>query len=431
MRCVLLALLALAVSASTWGQAVHIDIDGTTDRRVPVAVPDFAAAPGLEAVAREMTEVVIYDLMFTGLCRTLPRQSYPLTFKGFTQDPSRIDFSAWKTTRIDYLVYAYVTEGLNTIVAECRLFDVATGTQVAGKRFTAAKDLPRLIAHRFSEEIIRCIDGMPGIGSSRVCFSAGQSGDKEIYVADYDGANVRQVTKHGSISIKPKVSPDGAKIAYLSFKDRYPFLYVLDVTTGKSAPLSKNVGLNAAPAWSPDGKTLALTLSKDGNTEIYLKNVDGTGARRLTNNRASDTSPTFSPDGKQIAFVSDRAGRPQIFAMAADGANVRRLSYQGGSAYDPAWSPDGRMVAYVANKSGEGFEIYVVDADGGNPTRLTDSAGTNESPSWSADSRHVIFCSTRSGKSELWAVNVNPPHEQHRISIGGMRCEGPSWGPRR
>lgn len=430
-RYVLTVLTIVILSMPAWSQAVRIDIAGGVDRRVPVAVPDFAAAPGLEAIAREMTEVVVQDLAFTGLCRILPRNAYPASFTGFTADPAGIDFGRWEATKIDFLVYAHVTEDPNAIMAECRMFDVGTATQVVGKRFTTSRTVPRLIAHRFSEEIIRCIDGIAGIGSSQVCFSAGKSGNKEICVADYDGANARQVTRHNSISIKPKFSPDGAKIAYLSFKDRYPFLYILDLATGTSTPFSKNVGLNAAPAWAPDGQSLALVLSKDANTEIYARNIDGTGERRLTNNRAGDTSPTFAPDGKQIAFVSDRAGKPQIFCMNADGSNLRRLSYQGGSAYDPAWSPNGRLIAYVVSKSGEGFEIYVMDSDGRNPRRLTDSAGTNESPSWSADSRHVVFGSTRSGRSELWAVNVEPPHEQHYLPMGDLRCEGPSWGPRR
>ncbi len=309
------------------------------------------------------------------------------------------------------------------------MFDVANGTQVVGQRFTAQSDMPRLVAHKFSEEVVRNISGIPGIATSRICFSGSTgSGKKEIFVADYDGYNARQVTQHNSISIKPKFSPDGTKIVYLSYKDRYPFLYVLDLATGRSTGLSKSVGLNAAPAWSPDSRTLALTLSKDGNTEIYIKNVDGSGERRLTNDRGSDTSPTFDPTGRQIAFVSDRGGQPQIYVMNADGSNARRISYQGGKAYDPVWSPDGKMIAYVVESGG--FHIYVRVADGSNPLQLTNT-GTNESPSWSPDSRHVIYTSNRSGRQESWAVNVEPPNEQHRISISTIQCEGPSWGPRR
>ena len=427
LHCIVISMVMLGVCGPVWAQAVRIGSTSRADWRVSMAVPDFACAPGIESLAKEMSEVISYDLLFTGLFTVLPKTAYPPAFTGFTPDATQVDFNAWRSVKVSYLVYAYVTTEGDNAAAECRMFDVATGTQVVGQHVMSTKDLPRLVAHRFSDEIVRYVDGVPGIATSEICFSRGTEGKKEIYVSDYDGANAKQVTQHGSISIKPKFSPDGSKIVYVSYKDRYPFLYILDRATGKSAPLSKNVGLNAAPAWAPDGKRLAMVLSKDGNTEIYTKNADGSGERRLTTDRSGDMSPTFDPAGTQIAFVSERSGRPQIFVMGADGSNVRRISYQGGNAYDPVWSPDGKMIAYVAEISGEGFEIYVMNADGSDPRRLTDSGGTNESPSWSRDSRHVIYASTRSGPYEVWAVNVQPPCEQHRIGPG----QGPYWGPRR
>ncbi len=426
-RCIIVGLIVLGTCGSLWAQgAVMIGSTGTGDRRVAMAVPDFACAPGLEAMAKEMSEVISYDLLFTGLFTLLPKTSFPPTFTGFTADATQIDFNAWRACKTSFLVYAYVTAEGNNVAAECRMFDVASGTQVVGQRVMSTRDLPRLVAHRFSDEIVRYVDGVPGMATSEICFTRGSSGKKEIYVSDYDGANAKQLTQHGSITIKPKFSPDGSKIAYVSYKDRYPFLYVLDRATGKSTPLSKNVGLNAAASFAPDGKRLAMVLSKDGNTEIYTKNVDGTGEKRLTNDKSSDTSPSFDPTGSQIVFVSERSGRPQIFAMGADGSNVRRLSFQGGSAYDPVWSPDGKMIGYVASAGG-GFQIYVMNADGSEPRALTPAGQTSESPSWSPDSRHVIFATTRSGPYEIWAVNIAPPCEQHRIGPG----QGPYWGPRR
>ncbi|MDQ1256326.1 MAG: Tol-Pal system beta propeller repeat protein TolB [Candidatus Hydrogenedentes bacterium] len=429
-RIALIILLASITGLQAWSQ-VRLGSEGQVSSQIPIAVPPFGAAPGLETVANEMTQSLKFDLAFTGLISMTPEASFPATFKGYTNDAATIDFVAWRTTKAEYLVYAYVTEENGVLAAQCRLFDMMTGSQVIGQQLTAERKYPRLIAHRFSEEIIRLLDGVPGIASSEICFSGGGSGKKEIYVSDYDGANVVQITKHGSISIKPKLSPDGRLVAYLSYKDRYPFLYILDRSTGKSTPLSKNVGLNAAPAWAPDGKRLAFTLSKDANTEIYIKNDDGSGLIRVTNDRASDTSPSFNPaNANELAFVSDRSGRPQIFAVNVDGSNVRRLSYQGGSSYDPVWSPDGKSIAYVAEKPGDGLEIYVMDADGKNPRRLTQSQGSNESPTWSSDSRHVAFTTSRGGRSELWGVTVATGVET-RLSSTNLECQGPYWGPRR
>lgn len=425
-----LVLLVLAASAGAQ-EAVRIESTGVLDTRIPIAVPSFAAGPGALPYSRALADVIANDLDFTGLFAVVPQSEFPRDFTGFTPDAAAIKFESWRSTPAAYLVYALVSLQGDTLVVECRLFDVLVSQQVVGKRLRSNKKWARLLAHQFADEIVRFLTGVAGVGSSEICFSAGQPGKKEIYIADYDGGTVTQVTHHGSISIKPKFSPDGSKIAYLSYKDRYPFLYVYDRNTGISTSLSRRTGLNHAPAWAPDGRTLALCLSKDGNTEIYLKNADGSGEQRLTHNRASDTSPTFSPDGTRLAFVSDRNGRPQVFTMQSDGRNVMRLSYQGGSAYDPAWSPNGQYIGYVVDKPGEYLEIYVIDADGSNARRLTDSQGGNESPSWSPDSRHMVFTSMRGGSPRLYTITLETGVVRPVPRLTRLGGQGPSWGPRR
>ena len=431
-RCLITAVLVVVLGAMAGAQeTVRIESQQGIDPRHRIAVPPCAALDAaLEPLARNLAEVLAADLAFSGLFRIVPETEYPMGFLGLTPDVAQLEMDAWRATQAEYIVYGNVREESDQYVAQFRLFDLFSKDQVVGQEVRVERKHPRLAAHRFSEEIIRYLDGVPGIGTSEICFSAGKTGRKEIFVADYDGANAKQVTHHDSISIKPKISPDGNGIAYLSYKDRYSFLYIYDRRTGKSTPLSKEVGLNSAPAWAPDGKRLAMTLSKDGNTEIYLRDPDGGNPERLTKNKCGDTSPTFSPDGSRIAFVSDRGGNPQIYVMARDGSSQQRLSHQGGSSYDPAWSPDGKHIAYVVERRGEGLEVYVMDAEGGNPRRLTNSHGTNESPSWSADSRHVIYMSTRTGRSELWTVVLETGEEQ-RVPGLNMACEGPSWGPRR
>ncbi len=427
------AIVLLAVTALLQASAQDVRIVSTQaiDARIPIAVPPFAALePELAAAATEMATAIAQDLAFSGLATILPKHEYPPNFTGFPADVTKLNRDAWRSTKAENLVYGVVGQEGNVLVCQFRLFDLFSKDQLVGQELRVASDHPRLAAHRFSEEIIRHLDGTPGIGTSEICFSLGATGKKEIYVADYDGANLRQVTNHGSVSIKPKLSPDGNRIAYLSYKDRYSFLYIFDRSTGKSVPFSKEVGLNSAPAWHPSEERLAITLSKDGNTEIYLRDPDGDNLTRLTRNEAGDTSPCFSPDGSRIAFVSDRAGTPQIFAMNADGTDARRLSHQGGGSYDPAWSPDGKSIAYVAERRGEGLEIYVMNADGTNPRRMTDSHGSNESPTWSSDSRHLMLMSTRGGRARLWSITIETM-ETRTVPRIDARCEGPTWGPRR
>lgn len=428
---ILIGVAFLAVFQAEGQDAVRLQSVRGADTRVLIAVPPLAAeSADAASVAQEMASALAYDLDFSGLFLILPREQYPAGFVGLDPNVNRLDMDAWRGTKAEHLVFGSVRREGDQLVGQFRLFDLYSKEQVVGQELRVQASHPRLAAHRFSEEIIRFLDGTPGIATSEICFSGGSTGKKEIYVADYDGANVRKVTDHGSISIKPKISPDGTRFAYLSYKDRYSFLYVFDRRTGAATPLSKEVGLNSAPSWTPDGNRLALTLSKDGNTEVYLRDPDGKNPLRITKNKDGDTSPCFSPDGQQIAFVSDRGGNPQVYAMGADGSNARRLSLQGGNSFDPAWSPDGKMIAYVVESRGDGFEIYVMDASGTNPRRLTNSQGSNESPSWSPDSRHVIFGSTRSGRSELWTVTLKTGIER-RVPGLDMACQGPSWGPRR
>ena len=412
-------------------QAVRIDSVRLLDSRIPIAVPPFHEGQRAKPYGRVLAETMAQDLDFTGLFKLIPASQYPPNFQGLPADARQLPFSDWRATPAEHLVYASITMPGDKLSVECRLFDVTVSQQVVGKRLQTEVRWSRLLAHQFADESVRYLTGVAGIASSEICFSVGDSGHKEIYISDYDGAAAARVTGHNSISIKPKFSPDGQKVAYLSYKDNFPFLYLYDRKTGTSTPFSKRIGLNHAPAWSPSGETLALVLSKDGNTEIYLKNSNGTNERRLTTHRGSDTSPTFSPDGRFIAFVSDRAGRPQIFAMTNKGTGARRLSYQGGASYDPAWSPDGKRIAYVVERPGDGLELYVMDVNGANWQRLTDSRGSNESPSWSPDSRHLIFVSTRSGATRLYTMTLETGVVRAVPQLTHLRCEGPSWGPRR
>jgi TolB protein len=423
----IVVLAGLAPWAAAQGDAIRIGVIGSGgELATPIAVPPIVpATPDLATVAREMSETLAYDLDFCGVFTVLPATSYPPTFTGFPTDANLINLAEWTATNVAYIVYGLLQDGGSQYVVQFRLYDLAGMQQVIGRQVSVPKDRLRLAPHRFSEDVIEQIDVKPGIGTTEIVFSGGQTGNKEIYVADYDGANLRRVTQHQSISILPKFSPDNRKIAYLSYKDRYPFLYIFDRDNGQSRRFSAEVGLNLAPSWAPDGSWLALTLSKDGNAEIYRKNVDGSGLKRLTNNRHGDAQPAISPDGSRIAYVSDR-GNPQIYVMNIGGGEGTRISVQGGSSYDPAWSPDGSMLAYAVERRGEGVQIYVAGADGSNARRVTSSPGNKEQPNWSADGRHLIFMSKRGG-NQLWTVTLSTLSERPVPRIN-LTCEGPNWG---
>ena len=431
---VVASIVACVAAVDAWAQrnqSVDIVSVGRADSRIGIAIPNFAAEPSVQGYAPVLAQVLANDLDFSGLFIVVAPNQYPSGFTGLPVDPSTINFVPWRSTTAELLVHGLVRSEGNVLVSESRLYDVPEGTQVIGKRLRAEPQWSRLLAHQFADEVVRQMTGVAGVASTEIVFSGGQSQKKEIYFADYDAGKATQVTQHGSISIRPKISPDGQKIAYMSYKDRFPWIYVYDRRTGASVVFSKRPGLNHAPSWAPDGQSLVFVLSKDGNTEIYRKDLNGANEQRITRNNDGDTGPNFSPDGRQIVFVSDRDGRPQVYVMNSDGTSQRRISFQGGSAYDPAWSPDGRMIAYIVEKDGQGLELWVMNADGSGARPLTQSMGSNESPSWSPDSRHIMFHSSRTGRAQLHTATVETGVVRQVPNLGHLTCEGPSWGPRR
>jgi TolB protein len=245
----------------------------------------------------------------------------------------------------------------------------------------------RMAAHRFADDIVETVAGRKGIASSRIAFVSSRTGRKEIYTADYDGANVRQLTKDGSISVAPALAPNGSKLAYTGYQSGYADIYLIDLASGSRGRIAKFPGTNSGAAFSPNGAQIACTLSKDGNPELYVIGTSGGSARRLTRTRGVESSPTWSPDGSQIIYSSDERGGPQLFRIGAGGGSGQLISTGYNYCTEPSWSPDGRKVAFTARTGG--FSIAVKDLEGG----ATNLLASGEDPAWGADSRHLIFSS--------------------------------------
>ena len=259
-----------------------------------------------------------------------------------------------------------------------------SGSVVLQKTYSGG---PRMAAHRFADDIVETVAGRKGIASSRIAFVSSRTGRKEVYTADYDGANVRQLTKDGSISVAPALAPDGSKLAYTGYQSGYADIYLIELASGARGRIAKFPGTNSGAAFSPDGAQIACTLSKDGNPELYVMGASGGGARRLTRTRGVESSPTWSPDGSQLIYSSDERGGPQLFKIGAGGGSGQLISTGYNYCTEPSWSPDGRKVAFTARTGG--FSIAVKDLEGG----ATNLLASGEDPAWGADSRHLIFSS--------------------------------------
>lgn len=274
----------------------------------------------------------------------------------------------------------------------------------------------RAAVHHFADDIVETLTGKKGIASSKIAFVATRTGRKEIYIADYDGANVRQLTNDGSISVAPALSADGSKLAYTGYQSGYADIYLIDLASGARNRIIKFPGTNSGASFSPDGDRIACTLSKDGNPELYIVGANGSGARRLTKTSGVESSPTWSPDGSQIIYSSDDRGGPQLFKIGAGGGSGQPISTGYNYCTEPSWSPDGRKVAFTVRTGG--FSIAVKDLQGGATQLLT----AGEDPVFGADSRHVIFSN---GSSLILLDTQNG--RQVPIVTGLGKVTEPTW----
>lgn len=274
----------------------------------------------------------------------------------------------------------------------------------------------RVAVHHFADDIVETLTGKKGIASSKIAFVATRTGRKEIYTADYDGANVRQITNDGSISVAPALSSDGSKLAYTGYQSGYADIYLIDLASGARNRIIKFPGTNSGASFSPDGDRIACTLSKDGNPELYIVGANGSGARRLTKTSGVESSPTWSPDGSQIIYSSDDRGGPQLYKIGAGGGSGQPISTGYNYCTEPSWSPDGRKVAFTVRTGG--FSIAVKDLQGGATQLLT----AGEDPVFGADSRHVIFSN---GSSLILLDTQNG--RQVPIVTGLGKVTEPTW----
>jgi TolB protein len=398
----------LLVGQLLWAK-VYIDIRSPSFRKFPIALAPFKGSGSstqdmkLEDRARE---ILREDLDLSGFFSLIVPSAAPEKTAGAGgTDPEFVDFQSWANLGPEALVQATISYQNGSLTLEARLYDVVKKELIVGKRYIGEMtDLSRMV-HRFADEIIFAITGEQGFFQTKIVFVSTAPGHKELFLMDYDGRNVTQLTHHKSIILSPRVSPDGTRIVFTSYKMGNPDLFMKDLRTGEERRISSYPGVNMSPAWSPDGKRLALTLSKDGNPEIYTMNSDGSGLVRLTSNPAIDVSPTWSPDGQKIAFVSSRGGTPQIYLMEANGQNVQRLTFEGNYNTHPAWSPRGDRIAFDASLGG-GRNICTIRPDGTDLRVLTANLGRCEMPAWSPDGRHLIFSSDRDGEPHIFLMDA-------------------------
>lgn len=403
------------------GAALTIEIVGSGANQIPIAIVPFRAE---DQAAQRLTPVITADLARSGMFRMIDTGGLPQP----PSEPDQIDYGQWQARGADAIVIGSVSplpDGRFDV--RFRLMDVAKRTQLAGFAYMTTAAQLRLTAHKIADSIYEKLTGDPGVFTTRITYIVKRGSRYELHVADADGYGPQTVLASNEPIISPAWSPDGTRLAYVSFENRKPVVYVQSLTTGRRQAVANFSGSNSAPSWSPDGRRLAVTLTKDGGSQIYIVSADGGGgATRLTQSSAIDTEANFSPDGQNIIFTSDRGGSPQIYRMSATGGQPQRLTFEGTYNVSPRHSPDGKSFTFV-QRNGNRFSIAVQDFASRQVQVLTE-ANVDESPSFAPNGRMILYASGVRGRGILAAVSSDGRVKQRFTEDAGDVRE-PAWGP--
>ena len=412
-----LAALSLLLPVAARAQ-LNIEITGAGANRLPIAIAEFA---GDRIVAQALTSVLRADLEHSGLFRIVDAGGVPLS------ESQAVNYGDWKGRAADALTVGSVAATADArYETRFRLFDVQKQQQLGGQAYVAAAAHLRATAHRISDFVYEKLLGEPGIFSTRIAYVVKSTGRYELQIADADGANAQTALASREPIISPAWSPEGTRLAYVSFEAKKPIIYVHSLATGSRHVAANFRGSNSAPAWSPDGKKLAVVLSKDGNSQLYTVNADGSGITRIASSAGIDTEPKFSPDGQSIYFTSDRGGSPQIYRIAASGGDAQRVTFEGSYNVSPRLSPDGKSMAYVSSSGGR-FQVALMDLASKQTQILTDSV-KDESPSFSPNGRMIIYATEVGGRGVLATVSSDGRVKQ-KLSVQAADVREPAWGP--
>jgi len=406
--------------------ALTIEITGGVEGALPIAVVPFDTSRLSSKLPVDIAGIVASDLNRSGVLKSMERTRLPAN----PHYSNQVQYARWRTAGQDYLVVGRVLEkspGLYNI--EFQLLDVLKQKQLLGRSMPAKKRNLRSRAHQISDFIYEQITGTRGAFNTRIAFVRAQKDAARKYVlqvADTDGFNAQNVLESDEPIMSPSWSPDGKSLAYVSFENERPEIFIQHLATARRSKVAGFRGLNSAPSWSPDGKFLALVLSKDGSPDIYTLNTATKRLKRLTTHRSIDTEPVWASDGRTIIFTSDRAGSPQLYRIDVGGGKPKRVTFEGRYNTAASLSPDGKFIAMVHGERGQ-YKIAQYERETGNLTVLTDSS-LDESPSFSPNGKMVLYASTRGNNGFLYAVSIDG-RAKHKLSDQAGDIREPVWGP--
>ncbi len=398
---------------------------GAAFQPMPIAVPNFTGDPTLGA---QVAQIVAQDLKTSGYFNVLDPASYLERAVGAEVTPN---FNNWRGINAQALIAGTVSQSGGQISAQVRVWDVYGGSQLVGSQFATSPDNIRRLAHIVADAAYTQLTGFKGFFDSRVVF-VDESGSKsqrvkKLAIMDWDGANVRYLTRGQELVLTPRFSPSSQQIAYMAYGSGDPKVFILNVASGARQLLGDFPSMTFSPRFSPDGNTLVFSMQKDANANIFAMNLGARGVSQLTSGASIDTHPSFSPDGSQIVFESDRGGTQQLYVMDRGGGGAKRISFGSGRYSTPVWSPDpdNPFIAFTKQDAGS-FKIGVMKPDGTGERILTEGFHA-EGPTFAPNGRYVMFFKEEGGEARLWLADVTGHVlTQVRTPAG---ASDPAWSP--
>ena len=417
-----------------------------------IAVPDFPGPPDAAQQVATFNNTLWADLDSSGQFEMVSKSLYPRTSprrpedlragdQGLPDDPGARGFwlLGWSEPPVQsrYVVFGTLEVANDRLALTGYLYDSTADSlpnaHIFGKRYFSTLDEQgaRQLAHDFSRDILQNLGLGVGLAGSRIYFVSDRTGFKEIWSMDYDGSNQTQLTNYKSENLFPAIDPNGNLIAFTTFVEGRPKIYVHALETNRRLTFyNQDASMNSTPNFSPDGKRIAFaSTAAGGDSQLYIADLDGRNLRRISYSRSIDVDPSINPKtGAEIAFVSGRTGIPQVYVMDLEGANVRMLSLGGGDAVQPSWDPQGQNIAFAWTRGFEpgNYNIFIANVATGNLVQLTHGAGRNENPSWSPSGTHLVFWSNRSGGTQIWTMRADGTQVQ-RLTSNGRNMQ-PVWG---
>ncbi|PAU57394.1 Tol-Pal system beta propeller repeat protein TolB [Pseudomonas indica] len=423
-----IALLGLAMLVGSVQAADPLVVTSGTDRATPIAVVPFGWQGG-SVLPEDMAEIIGHDLRNSGSFEPIPRQN----MISLPTQASEVIYRDWKALGAQYVLVGSIVPAGGRLQVQFALFNVTTEQQVLTGSVGGGVDQLRDMAHHIADQSFEKLTGIKGAFSTRLLYVTAErfavnNTRYTLQRSDYDGARAVTLLQSREPILSPRFAPDGRRIAYVSFEQKRPRIFIQHIDTGRREQITNFEGLNGAPAWSPEGNRLAFVLSRDGNPEIYVMDLGSRQLRRVTNNASIDTEPFWGKDGQTIYFTSDRGGKPQIYKMNINGGAAERVTFIGNYNANPKLSADEKTLVMVHRQ--EGFTVFRVaaqDLQRGN-LRVLSETSLDESPTVAPNGTMLIYATRQQGRGVLMLVSING-----RVRLPLPTAQGevrePSWSP--